>query len=39
MHDYTTEFMRPAERNNLQETENQQVGQYLNGLRDNIGTE
>lgn len=36
IHEYTAEFMRLAERNNLKETDNQQVARYLSGLRSNI---
>ncbi|XP_012849859.1 PREDICTED: uncharacterized protein LOC105969631 [Erythranthe guttata] len=36
VHEYTAEFMRLLERNNLRENENQQVARYLNGLRSNI---
>lgn len=36
IHKYTAEFIRLSERNNLRETENQQVARYLSGLRGNI---
>lgn len=36
IHDYTVEFMRLTERNNLRETENKQVARYLSGLSNNI---
>ena len=41
VHEYTVEFMRLAERNDLRETEGQQVVRYIDGLklqiRDKIG--
>lgn len=36
VHDYTTEFLLLAEQNNMRETENQQMAQYLCVLRSNI---
>ncbi|XP_012844444.1 PREDICTED: uncharacterized protein LOC105964483 [Erythranthe guttata] len=36
VHEYIAEFLRLADRNNLRESENQQVPRYLNGLRVNI---
>lgn len=36
VHEYTAEFMRLAERNDLRESEGQQVARYLDGLRPQI---
>lgn len=36
IHEYTSEFMRLAERNNLKETDSQHVARYLRGLRSSI---
>lgn len=36
IHDYTVEFLRPADQNNLRETEDQQVSILMNGLKPSI---
>ena len=36
MNEYTDEFLRLAERNQLSESENQQAARYLSGLKQNI---
>ena len=36
VHEYTVEFMRLAERNDLRESEGQQAARYLEGLKPQI---
>ena len=36
VNEYTVEFLRLAERNQLSESENQQAARYLSGLKQNI---
>src|SRR3954470_22495961 len=36
IHDYSAEFLRLADRNNLMETSNQQVSRFMNGLKPSI---